>query len=112
MTAIPKPYPLPKFTVPKFCGENGFYATKQRSYHMSQSNAPDFPYQFKIPIYFTMGVHDLHTPCGPAKEYLEALNAPKKQISALKTAGISPCARNRDDFWSPWSARYWRGRGS
>lgn len=43
MSAIPKPYPLPKFTVPRFCGENGFYATKQRSYNMSQSNAPDFP---------------------------------------------------------------------
>lgn len=103
MPAIPKPYPLPKI-----CEENGFYATKQRSYNMSQSNAPDFPYQFDIPIYFMMGVYDLHY--GPAKEYLEALNAPKKQISALNTVVISPCSRNRDDFWSPWSMGFWRGR--
>lgn len=45
---------------------------------LSQSNAPDFPYQFDIPISFMMGVHDLHTPYGPAKEYLEALSSPKK----------------------------------
>lgn len=45
-----------------------------------------------------MGVYDLHTRFGPAKEYLEALNAPKKQILALNTVGISPCARNRAIF--------------
>ncbi|WP_113923818.1 very short patch repair endonuclease [Cognataquiflexum aquatile] len=35
------PYPLPKITVPKFCEENGFYTTKQRSYNMSQIKGKD-----------------------------------------------------------------------
>ncbi|MCH6201984.1 very short patch repair endonuclease [Aquiflexum sp. LQ15W] len=39
--AIPKPYPLPKITVPVFCEENGFYTTKQRSYNMSQIKGKD-----------------------------------------------------------------------
>ncbi len=31
-----KPYPEQKIKVPKFCEENGFYTTKQRSFNMSQ----------------------------------------------------------------------------
>lgn len=53
-------------------------------------NASDLLYQFEIPIDFMMGVHDLHTPYGPEKEYLETLNAPKKQISAV-TKFVIPC---------------------
>nr|WP_194775009.1 very short patch repair endonuclease [Pararhodonellum marinum] len=36
MSKSQKPYAEPKITVPKFCEENGFYTTKQRSYNMSQ----------------------------------------------------------------------------
>jgi DNA mismatch endonuclease, patch repair protein len=31
-----KPYPEQKIEVPKFCEDNGFYTTKQRSYNMSR----------------------------------------------------------------------------
>src|SRR5690554_978116 len=36
-----KIYPKPKITVPKFCEENGFYTTKERSYHMSRIKGKD-----------------------------------------------------------------------
>jgi len=32
----PKPYPEQKIDVPRFCEDNGFYTTRQRSYNMSR----------------------------------------------------------------------------
>lgn len=54
--------------------------------------------EIKIPVYFFMGRHDWNLPTILSEEFLENLNAPKKEIIWFENSGHEPLEEEADKF--------------
>jgi len=54
--------------------------------------------KLNIPVYFILGRHDVNAPTVLAEEYVQVLDAPKKEIIWFENSGHSPWINERDKF--------------
>src|SRR3989344_1386796 len=54
--------------------------------------------EIKVPVYFAVGRHDYQTPSLIAKEYLEKLQAPKKELIWFEKSAHNPMYEEPDKF--------------
>lgn len=57
---------------------------------MRQATRKEPVYNFKVPIVFIMGEHDLQTPYEPARKYFEQITAPAKQFHSFSSSAHFP----------------------
>lgn len=63
---------------------------------MKKANLFEQVPELKIPVYILHGKHDYQTPHSLAKQYLEALNAPKKNLITLENSAHYPTLEETD----------------
>ena len=62
--------------------------------------------KLNVPVYFFLGRHDINAPTSLVEEYLEVLDAPKKEIVWFEHSGHSPWINERDKFVEELIARF------
>ena len=62
------------------------------------ANFDRYPYDYKVPIFFFLGAHDMHTPVTLAVEYFEKVNAPYKKLVIFEDSAHAPPLREAQKF--------------
>ena len=57
----------------------------------------DFP-RLEVPVHFLLGRHDLNAPTDLAEEYLDVLEAPRKELVWFERSGHNPWASESERF--------------
>lgn len=66
---------------------------------MRNGTAREFEYNFKVPIIFMMGIHDLHTPYEPSRAYYDKISAPQKKFYSFDYSGHFPFLEEPGKFF-------------